>query len=177
MRLYISMFLFFPWRDGFTSVWNVLTEKQMAERSKYNFAHVLNGVVFYKVPFAQKAVLHSLYRLAKNIFKKSSFQYISSLWIFGTTNTSILRFPWTVSIEPLVIPALPQPNQFCTNSSRYLTTTKLSWQNINTLEKKHTWKEKTKEKWKSPSNIKNLIFDCDKCTDSYMYIYDNMGLS
>lgn len=80
MRLYISMFLFFPWRDGFTSVWNVLTEKQMAERSKYNFAHVLNGVVFYKVPFAQKAVLHSLYRLAKNIFKKSSFRYISSFW-------------------------------------------------------------------------------------------------
>lgn len=74
------MFLFFPWRDGFTSVWNDLTEKQMAERSKYNFAHVLNGVVFYKVPFAQKAVLHSLYRLAKNIFKKSSFRYISSLW-------------------------------------------------------------------------------------------------
>lgn len=64
------MFLFFPWRDGFTSVWNDLTEKQMAERSKYNFAHVL----------AQKAVLHSLYRLAKNIFKKSSFRYISSLW-------------------------------------------------------------------------------------------------
>ena len=98
------MFLFFPWRDGFTSVWNDLTEKQMAERSKYNFAHVLNGVVFYKVPFAQKAVLHSLYRLAKNIFKKSSFQYISSLWIFGTTNTSILRFPWTVSIEPVGYP-------------------------------------------------------------------------
>lgn len=64
------MFLFFPWRDGFTSVWNDLTEKQMAEHSKYNFAHVLNGVVFYKVPFAQKAVLHSLYRLAKTIFKK-----------------------------------------------------------------------------------------------------------
>lgn len=104
MRLYISMFLFFPWHDGFTSVWNDLTEKQMAERSKYNFAHVLNGVVFYKVPFAQKAVLHSLYRLAKNIFKKSSFQYISSLWIFGTTNTSILRFPWTVSIEPVGYP-------------------------------------------------------------------------
>lgn len=77
MRLYISMFLFFPWRDGFTSVWNDSTEKQMAERSKYNFAHVLNGVVFYKVPFAQKAVLHSLYRLAKNIFKKLSVYFIA----------------------------------------------------------------------------------------------------
>lgn len=40
----------------------------------------------------------------KIFLKNQAFGIFHRFGIFGTTNTSILRFPWTVSIEPVGYP-------------------------------------------------------------------------
>ena len=114
----------------------------------------------------------------KIFLKNQAFGIFHRFGIFGTTNTSVLRFPWTVSTEPVGYPGSTSTKSVLYEFFKVFNDNQtLMAKNKHLGKKKHTWKEKTKEKWKSPSNIKNLIFNRDKCTDSYMYIYDNMGLS